>query len=289
MHCESVANLMPRYLDLELPERDRAALEEHVEVCPGCRAELDKQRELWDQLGELRDRTQVDPPAELWSAIERRLPPAGQSHRQRRIISLFRRPIAAAASLTILIGTAAFLGYWLNYGAAPAEASSIDYSVLLDGLGADVDAAVQRFLDHYQAEPVTREAAESAAPKLSYKVPVELPGGYELVQAYRMRFGDAPGVAARYQRGEEPLVVFFHTPVDQEHLGTHRDSPCIVGDRHGSQVQVGRWRLIHFTDPSTCHCLLSTLDLESGVPAVMERIAPEFASVSDAPHQGHGH
>lgn len=289
MYCESVAKLLPPYLDLELSEGDRTELEEHIEVCPACKAELENQRELWDRLGEFRVRTHVDAPAELWLVIERRLQPAGQVRRNGRIISLFRRPLTTAATLTILIGTAAFLGFWLSPGAAPAEASSIDYSLLLNGMGADVDAAVQRFLDCYHAEPVTREAAESAAPELSYRVPVELPGSYRLVQAYRLRFGDSPGVAARYRRGEESLVVFFHPPVDNEHFGVHRESPCIVGDRHGSQVQVGRWRLIHFTDPSTCHCLLSTLDLEPEVSSVMAAIAPEFTSVPDAPRNGRGH
>ncbi len=95
-----------------------------------------------------------------------------------------------------------------------AEAAYVDYTVLLDGLTDRVDAAIERFLKYYDAEPTPAEDTPGAAPALSFAVPPKLPGGFDLRQAYRLKFGHAPGVAAIYDHGEEPLVVFFHPIVD---------------------------------------------------------------------------
>jgi len=92
-------------------------------------------------------------------------------------------------------------------------------------------------------------------------------------------------VAAIYRRGNEPLVVLFHPPVDLTNLGVHRQSHCVVGGRFGHKVEVGPWRLIHFTDPTTCHCLLSRLDAGPELLEVMAAIAPSFTETHPAPQK----
>jgi hypothetical protein len=65
-------------------------------------------------------------------------------------------------------------------------------------------------------------------------------------------------------------------------MGVHRQSCCHVAGREGQRVEVGPWQLIHFTDPSTCHCLLSLLD-EASQAAVFAAVAPNFPSPTTQP------
>jgi anti-sigma factor RsiW len=282
MDCQSIHEQIGAYVDGELPSEQAAELETHVRGCSACRAELERVQALVAKLeGIAEDDRGAQAPPELWSAIEDRLDASQKQDMPSRILQFPRRLLAVAASLVFLVGAAAFMGFWMGPGAATAHATVIDYSVLLDGLADDVDAAVERFLKHYKAEPIQVETASSAAPDLSFDLPSELPGGFKIEQAYSMMFGDSPGVAARYRRGDEPLVVFFHPPVDKENLGVHKESHCIVGGHEGHRVEVGDWQLLHFTDPSTCHCLLSNLQEESDLATVMASIAPKFTEESD--------
>jgi hypothetical protein len=187
-----------------------------------------------------------------------------------------RRPVMAAASIAILIGAGALVGLWLRSGAQVAKAGEVNFAVLLDGLSIDVDASFAKFLRYHQAEPITAEAAEAAAPDLRLAVPPELPGGFRLKQTYRFRLGKHVGIAASYKRGDEPLIVFFHRPTNKEHFGIRTQMSCQIEGREVHSVEVGPWRLVHFTDPTTCHCVLSRLDTEKELPAVFAAIAPGF-------------
>ena len=150
----------------------------------------------------------------------------------------------------------------------------------------DLDEAALRtdvidYVSYYGAQPLDPEAAAAAGPELSFEIPSELPGGFVREQAYRLAFGEMTGIAATYRSGTEPLVVFFHPPIDPTKLGLHRESHCHVAGREGQRVEVGPWRLIHFTDPTTCHCLLIKSDEDADILAVMERIAPAFIEVPE--------
>lgn len=284
MNCQSACEKLGAYLDGALTAKQNAELEGHIRTCRTCAAELEQLRTLVERLSEPGKEPSLEAPPQLWSAIEQRLDTPLPHSPQKRVLHVFRRPLALAASLALFIGIAAFMGFWLSSGVQTAQATVIDYSVLLDGLTTDVDAAVQRFFDYYKAEPIEAAKASAAAPALSFAIPPELPGGYRLEKTYRLKFDNTPGVAARYRRGREPLMVFFHTPVARTEFGVHRESQCHVAGREGQRVEVGLWRLIHFTDPTTCHCLLSKLDKESEIFAIMQSIAPEFSNKTDMPH-----
>jgi hypothetical protein len=174
------------------------------------------------------------------------------------------------------------MGAWLH--SRTAIAADIDFAMLLDGLATDVDDAVLTFLRHHHAEPIAAEAARDAAPQLRFAVPPDLAGGFRLEEVYAFPLGREKGIAARYRRERLPLVVFFHRPATRDHLGVHSETPCYVEGRRGESVEVGPWRLVHFTDPTTCHCVLSTLDLKSELPKVMAAIAPDFAQQKDVRH-----
>ena len=64
---------MPRlseYLDGDLPDDQRLALERHVEGCPGCATALDELRRVVAGARSLEDR---EPATDLWSGIARRI------------------------------------------------------------------------------------------------------------------------------------------------------------------------------------------------------------------------
>jgi hypothetical protein len=221
-------------------------------------------------------------PRELWGAIEGRL--AHTATRRHLMIFTFRRVAAAAAVLLIAVGVGFFALPWGWDGARSAQAATIDFGTLLDGVKVDVAAAFEKFLQQYGAKEIPVSEAKKYAPKLNFGLPQVLPGGFRLEKTYTLRFGDSPGIAARYLRDGELLGVIFHPPVLKEQFGTHEDRDCVVGKHRGHAIEVGDWTLVHVTDPTTCHCVLSRLDQERELPSVLPLLAPGAGERS-----GHDH
>jgi len=166
-----------------------------------------------------------------------------------------------------------------------ATASPVNFAVLLDGLSFDPHAAFHKFVRHHGGRTATVEAARRHASKLDFEIPEELPGGFVLSSLYVLEFGSDPGVAAAYARNGEFLAAIFHAAVKQEHFGTHKDLPCVVGEHRGHKVEVGQWKLVHVTDPTTCHCVLSQLDENTGLSPILKAVAPR--SMDGATHHHH--
>lgn len=277
MNC-SDREILGRCFDGELPAGERAGVEEHLRGCAACRAEFAELATLAGAIAEA-PLAKLAPPE--WSDIAARLneplrlPPA---RAQRGA-----RGWAAAAALALLIGLAGAAGIWLNR-AAPARAAVIDFTQLLDAVNADAVNAFDEFLAHNHGARIEADTVHAAAPRLDFEVPAELPGGYTRKAIYRMKFGDAAGIAASYRSPDgEFLATIFHPPVRQEQFGTHQDYPCVIGDHHGHAVKVGAWRMIHLTDPSTCHCVLTRSASDEAVAAIFQAIAPRSTG------QGHDH
>jgi hypothetical protein len=282
MNCQTAREQIGPYLDGELAPADARALEAHLAECPACQSEHDAESALIQRMTDSPGEPDVHAPAELWPAIEQRLGQPASVRPPSIVLTHFRRPVAIAASLALIIGAGIFLAVSLGPGGGPVQAMAIDYSLLMDGITKDVEAAIERFITHYHGEPIDADDAPSRVPSLGFRIPPELPGGYRRERVYRLRFGDVPGVAARYVRDGEPMIIFFHPPAPNTQLGVHRESPCHVGQHRGHQIEAGPWRLVHYTDPTTCHCVLSTLDPEAGLPAVFAEIAPGFAGPEPA-------
>jgi hypothetical protein len=64
----------------------------------------------------------------------------------------------------------------------------------------------------------------------------------------------------------------------------HRESQCHVAGRGGQCVEIGPWQLIHFTDATTCHCLLSRLTNPDELHAVLAAVSPDFTTTQPAHH-----
>ena len=288
MECERIRKQLGAYLDDEVSEDARSQVETHLSACPDCTSVLDSLGRVAEALA---PQLSVAVPDGLWSAIEQRLDRDTQQETQRTLIAakshLFRRPMTAAASVLFAVGVGLVAIALLHESTPTASASTVDFSVLLDALPFDAQKAVRKFLTLYDAEEIPPYTAHNHAPDLDFEVPETLPHGFHREAVYALRFGDAPGIAVEYYRDDgEFLVAIFHPPVRQEDFGTHKDRPCVIGQHRGHTAEVGPWRLVHLTDPTTCHCVLSRLDLEHDVPSIMAAVAPRSTPLDN---HGHGH
>ncbi len=191
-------------------------------------------------------------------------------------LRFLRAPWAIAAGLVLAVGLGLF---GLSSLETSAQASTVDFGMLLDALPLDAQKAFRKFLIRYDAKPTTPIAAKQAASSLNFNTPPVLPGGFRLQSVYELRIGRMKGIAAAYDRNGEFLAVVFHPPMKHERFGSHESFPCVIGKQCGHKVQVGDWKLVHLTDPTTCHCLLTRLNEQTEMPAVMEAIAPKLSEI----------
>jgi len=281
MCCKEYKDRIGRFLDNELASDMQAQVGDHLQACKACQLELENLQRLTSQIF---DSSGVCMPSDLWDSIELRLstqetfPTAHTVHRYR----LFRsRQWVLAASLVFVIGLG-MLG--LSVIDSSAQASTINFGILLDELPVDAHKAFRKFLALYDAQPGSPREARQFAPSLDFETPPALPGGFRLDSVYLLRFGNHPGVAATYDRDGEFLATIFHTPVKKENFGTHKDYPCVIGKHHGHKIEVGSWKIVHLTDSTTCHCILSQLDEALELPAVMAVVAPHTTTTHTHNH-----
>lgn len=286
MDCHSAKESLGAYMDGELPGEICATIEAHLARCPVCTSELEFMKSVAELIAEP---SAIQVPSQLWDSIERRLDrPVQREPQTKGRIPMVRR-FVLAASILIVVGVGTWALFSLGGNASIARASTVDFSALLDALPKDAVAAFEKFLTQYIAKPVLASEAKDAAPQLDFEIPTMLPGGFRLEQAYTLRFGDEAGAAARYSRNEEFLGAIFHRPIQSEEFGTHKDYECVIGQHRGHAVAVGEWKLVHVTDATTCHCVLSKLDEHSELPKVLKAVAPRSIPQSDSEKTPHGH
>lgn len=281
--CTDMKDKLGPYVDNELSSVEADRIRTHLAECDRCREEVVSLRDLAAAIAR---EPAPDAPPGLWLAIEQAISkeaaPAGRPAYRR----LWFRPWRVAAALAIAAGIGAFL-LPLRITEKAAQASTIDFGVILDALALDPQEAFSRFLTRYHGVELGPGQAHSFAPDLDFDVPAVLPGGFQRRAVYALRFGPHPGIAARYDRSGEFLATVFHPPVHPRQFGTHQDYPCVIGNHHGREIAVGEWRLVHITDRTTCHCILSRLngtELRSVVAAVVPTIGSAGPSSQDAGH-----
>jgi hypothetical protein len=280
MDCDKAQEMMTALMDGEMTDRQTAEAQAHLAQCAECRSECERARAMSPLLGEYERATRVNAPADLWLAVEDRLGTRPSQVRM-RFLHPFRRPLALAASLALLIGAGLLFTIAFDRTSPPAQAALVDYSILMEGVTTDVHASIKRFLDHYKAQPVDLTGAHHHAPALSFDVPESLPGGYRRAQVYQLRFGKSPGVAATYEGTGKPLFFFFHPMTDN--TAGPSGTTCKVGELHGSEIAVGQWRLLHIMDATTCHCVLTTLDSGPQLESIVRAVAPDLAATIAKP------
>ncbi|MCZ6684250.1 MAG: anti-sigma factor [Planctomycetota bacterium] len=287
MGCERTRDRLGAYLDGELSAEDRRVVEAHVAECAGCQAELKTEHAI---AAELSIPTSAKVPDGLWEAIEDELDAQRRAQPSENPVrpGLRRFAIAAGIILAAVAGTALFARS--ERGAGEAQASSINFDVLLDSISFDPDKALKKFLVLYGAKEIRAFQVSDYASDLNFALPDLLPGGFRLLRVYGLRFGDGVGLAARYARGEEFLAVLVHPAVYKEDYGTRKDHSCVIGKHRGQKTCVGPWSLVHVTDSTTCHCVLSRLGDSPELAPILEAVAPSSADAYAQHHDvGDGH
>jgi|CXWL01.1.fsa_nt_gi hypothetical protein len=283
-NCHNIKDHLGPFLDGEAALGICREVESHLALCQACADELRELRSLAESIAEP---VAVPVPSNLWPQIKSRLEHPATVRRPFLYVLRSRAGFALAASITVVAGLGLFTLPLVRDGGSQVQAATVDFGILLDALQADARDAFDRFLANYNAKEATPADAKRYASTLNFDLPAALPGGFELKAVYVLRFGDAPGVAARYDRSGEFLGVLFHPPVLREDFGTHKDRSCVVGQHRGHKVPVGEWSLVHLTEPSTCHCVLSRLDEAAELPAVMAAVTPGLASTTGQTHEHH--
>lgn len=268
MSCEQIERI-GLYVDDEMPASERHEFEAHFRSCPECVAGLVDLSKLANSISAT---DSVHVPDTLWPSIEKRLQKVAQTQKKRRF-RLPGGPWAMAALIALAVGLGAI---GLSSLESVAHASTVDYAVLLDTLPLNPRQAFRDFVARHDGILIRANEAHQIAPNLSFETPAVLPGGFHLQSVYELRIGRSRGIAAAYNRSGEFLAVVFHPPVKREEFGSYKNFPCVIGEHCGHKIEIGEWKLVHLTDPTTCHCLLSRLDEHSEMPSVLAVIAPKL-------------
>jgi len=104
MKCNKTRKLLSRYVDGELPPRDREAVERHVEACPGCRRELEGLRADADLLS-----SAAGPAPSDWLVTRTMAEVRQESLRRTARRPAWARVLATAAAV-VLVAAGAWFG-----------------------------------------------------------------------------------------------------------------------------------------------------------------------------------
>jgi anti-sigma factor RsiW len=293
MICQQTKARLGELLDGELAAERRVGIERHLRECPDCRAAYNSLRELADALGRSgrewpatggqpapQTRAVTPPVEEIWSAIERRLddePAAPCTERNRQPAPIrfpHWRALASAAALALAIG----LGWVLlsNPATSVAYAGQIDFRPLLERANGDIKAGIDALLAAHGGRPVTRSEA-AAQMRIRIHAAERLPHGLVLQAMYMLSLGrDHTSLALHYQGPAGQLLLLQCPPGVRRNYGGPECLPCRIGSTDGHITRMGPLRLVHFESENVCVCVVSTLDENSELPAVLDAVRIEF-------------
>lgn len=149
MRHEEFNRKLDDYLDGTLGEGERQEVEEHLEECQVCRAELEKVRDLVAAAGDLP--RVVEPPRDLWPHIDREID--GLPLRHRTLWSA--RYLLAAAAIALVLISSAITAALLGGGSGPASGPAFESTALLVEWGA-AEAEYGRAIDLLAADLESR-------------------------------------------------------------------------------------------------------------------------------------
>lgn len=184
MKCEDMAGLLDRWMDGELTEQERRAMEAHAETCAECAGQMRAMAQMKALFDEIEPEVAVPLDAQAkWRGAIR------EQAKQDRARRLYRRVGAAAAAVVVLVGAGLGLGLKnapkLNSAgdAAVIAAQEIEMDMAAPAAGAVLEAA--------------EEAADMDAGMLYGAV--EAPAEYAVLEADGVQ-ADAPMCAASAAR-----------------------------------------------------------------------------------------
>ena len=104
MRCYDAKKRLSAYLDGELDERRRVALEDHLRRCNRCAAELGRSREQWEELADIGPAPSIPP--DLWGHVSQAVDEAKSLpwHRRHRVQLLRAGCVTACVALGFAFG-----------------------------------------------------------------------------------------------------------------------------------------------------------------------------------------
>jgi anti-sigma factor (TIGR02949 family) len=201
MTCNDIYHQLDAFVDGETSPEQTRLIEKHLTSCSTCLARVDELRALSRTLksGLSSDRA----PSDLWTRIEKRLPPAAENADPIQPAGWWRdraRPLALAASVALLLGIGGSVAWWqgqANYAviAAPVQ----DFTTYrLSGRALDVESSDPSVIEAWFGERLTFEL-----PSLKARV-----AGFDLVGGRLCGFLDRRISALAYERGDQRIAVY---------------------------------------------------------------------------------
>lgn len=201
MTCTEIFHELEAFVDGELPTEEARRIEQHLDACASCRARVEDLRALTGLAR--RELGNEKAPADLWQRIDAQLPATAEDADVIRPTRWWRdkvRPLALAASVALLLGTAAGATWWqltsdYSVVAAPVQ----DFTTYrLSGRALDVESSDPTAVREWFEEKLVFEL-----PPIQARV-----AGFDLVGGRLCWFLDRRISALAYQRGDQVVSVY---------------------------------------------------------------------------------
>jgi hypothetical protein len=144
MTSHHVHDQIDAWVDGTLPTAMRAAFEHHLGGCAECRLDVDAARTLRSAVASLP--RAIDPPSDLWPAVQSRLASRAAVHRTRLPARWRTAGLAAAAALALMVGSSAAT-LWVVRHRAGSAATAAQSTPAIEAGYVSASAALLRALE----------------------------------------------------------------------------------------------------------------------------------------------
>lgn len=287
MNCQETTEHLAALLDAELDAPTLREIEAHLADCEFCRRELETIRSLVSAIAPC-DGSAA--PQSLWTAIRARLDQenavplgaarlslagdsGGPPHRAEVTRGFTRRQwgvFAAAAALMFMIGVGAFLMR------EEAQAAGIDFRPILEQADGDIEAGIAALIAAHGGRAITLEEAQRLM-TVRIHPPARLPAEMTLKGMYLLKMGEKHRSLAFHLKGPRGHLLLLQCPAGvRRDYGNQECLPCKLGAGSDHALRVGALRLMHRDSANVCMCIVSTLDEQSDLPAVLDAIPVDY-------------
>ncbi|MCC7290736.1 MAG: zf-HC2 domain-containing protein [Phycisphaerales bacterium] len=287
MNCQETTEHLAALIDGELEAPTLRDVEAHLAGCAACRGDLDSTRAL---VSAIADPAAVAAPPQVWTVIRNRLdhesgggfnaarwnevPGVEHPHPQVESSRGFTRRqwgvFAAAAGLVFMLGVGAFLMR------GEAQAAGIDFRPILEQADGDIEAGIAALIAAHGGRAITLEEAQRLM-TVRIHPPAKLPAEMTLKGMYLLKMGEKHRSLAFHLAGPRGHLLLLQCPAGvRRDYGNQECLPCKLGAGSDHALRVGALRLMHRDSANVCMCIVSTLDEQSDLPAVLDAIPVDY-------------
>lgn len=228
MNCQETRESMSAFYDGELPPEQESMMSDHIDGCKSCAEELSDFNSLSAMT---KERRPSEPPAEMWSDIERVLD-SGESVQRVELARQSNRRVAmlfvVAATVLVAIGVS-WIVYQKTHDHGSHDELAVNMAHYVEVFRKDPNEAQQYLLATYDNQSAS---VEEATKQLGYRPAVgdALPEGYAVDAMYVMDMPCCKCVQCLCKRDDGKLLAIFEHDEDQ---------PMWFGDRPAISARCG--------------------------------------------------